>query len=98
MRRTLNSLNHIQMVLNLQSLLIMLHSNAVVEYGYQIPPYPETQAYVKNVLGYVQIQERQTVPETSDETNAADPKLQESYTILKDTVENEIGSFFSCIS
>lgn len=57
--------------------------NAVVEYGYQIPPYPETQAYVKNVLGYVQIQERQTVPETSDETNAADPKLQESYTILK---------------
>lgn len=97
MRRTLNSLNHIQMVLNLQSLLIML---VKCSGGVWIsdPPYPETQAYVKNVLGYVQIQERQTVPETSDETNAADPKLQESYTILKDTVENEIGSFFSCIS
>ena len=26
---------------------------AVMKYGYQIPPYAETQAYVKKVLGYV---------------------------------------------
>lgn len=28
---------------------------AVIKYGYSVPPYPETQAYVKKVLGYVQI-------------------------------------------
>ncbi|MFR8222677.1 MAG: lytic transglycosylase domain-containing protein [Blautia faecis] len=30
---------------------------AVIKYGYQVPPYSETQAYVKKVLGYMQIQD-----------------------------------------
>lgn len=67
--------------------------NAVVNYGYQIPPYPETQAYVQKVLGYVEIQERRTT--SSEGTGQADDKLGEAYETLKAAVEKNIDRFFS---
>lgn len=67
--------------------------NAVVQYGYQIPPYTETQNYVKKVLGYVKIQE-QRLPETDGEAESSDPELGTAYEILRSTVEQEIGRFF----
>lgn len=69
--------------------------NAVIEYGYQIPPYAETQAYVKKVLGYVQIQERRT--STSEENGEAQPDegLQKAYEVLKETVEKNVEHFYS---
>lgn len=70
--------------------------NAVIKYGYQIPPYTETQEYVKKVLGYVEIQERRTG--TSTETEGAgqpDEGLKKAYEVLKDAVEKNLDGFFS---
>lgn len=69
--------------------------NAVVQYGYQIPPYPETQAYVQKVLGYVKIQERGTTPSASQNTGQPDEDLGKAYEILKDTVEKNVDRFFA---
>lgn len=69
--------------------------NAVVNYGYQIPPYPETQAYVQKVLGYVEIQERRTTPSTSQDAGQPDEELKKAYEILKETVESNVDRFFS---
>ena len=66
--------------------------NAVVQYGYQIPPYSETQAYVRKVLGYVEIQERR--PTSSDGTGQSDDKLEKAYETLKAAVEKNIDHFF----
>ena len=66
--------------------------NAVVQYGYQIPPYSETQAYVRKVLGYVEIQERR--PTSSDGTGQSDDKLEKAYETLKAAVEKNIDRFF----
>lgn len=69
--------------------------NAVVDYGYQIPPYPETQAYVQKVLGYVEIQDRRTAPSVSQDTGQPDEGLGKSYEILKEAVEKNVERFFS---
>lgn len=69
--------------------------NAVVEYGYQIPPYSETQAYVQKVLGYVEIQERRTTPSASQDTGQPDDDLGKAYEILKETVEKNVDGFFA---
>ena len=63
-----------------------------MKYGYQIPPYAETQAYVKKVLGYVEIQQRQTSTSSSSakdaqKSDADTEKLQTSYELLKESVE-----------
>lgn len=67
----------------------------MIKYGYQIPPYAETQAYVKKVLGYVQIQERRMG--TSEESGEEQPDegLQKAYEVLKETVEKNVDHFFS---
>ena len=69
--------------------------NAVVEYGYQIPPYKETQDYVKKVLGYVSIQEQRTVPADTGESSETDGEVQRAYEILKEEVEQNLDHLFS---
>lgn len=69
--------------------------NAVVEYGYQIPPYKETQDYVKKVLGYVSIQEQRTVPADTGESSETDGEVQRAYEILKEEVEQNLDRLFS---
>lgn len=70
-----------------------------MKYGYQIPPYAETQAYVKKVLGYVEIQQHQTSTSSSSakdaqKSDADTEKLQTSYELLKESVEKHLDSFF----
>lgn len=69
-----------------------------MKYGYQIPPYAETQAYVKKVLGYVEIQQHQTSTSSSSakdaqKSDADTEKLQTSYELLKESVEKHLDSF-----
>ena len=65
---------------------------AVIKYGYQIPPYKETQNYVKKVLGYLTIEERKNGNNEGTET---DEDLSEPYQQLKTTVTEHVDSFFS---
>lgn len=68
---------------------------AVVKYGYQIPPYAETQAYVKKVLSYVQIQQGSSDSSSSQSSDTTDDSLKKSYQILKAVVEENLDRFFS---
>lgn len=65
---------------------------AVIKYGYQIPPYKETQNYVKKVLGYLTIAEGKT--ESGADTES-DEDLSEPYQLLKNAVTEHVDSFFS---
>lgn len=65
---------------------------AVIKYGYQIPPYKETQNYVKKVLGYLTIEERKNGNNEGTET---DEDLSEPYQQLKTAVIEHVDSFFS---
>lgn len=65
---------------------------AVIKYGYQIPPYKETQNYVKKVLGYLTIEERKSGNNEGTET---DEDLSEPYQQLKTAVTEHVDSFFS---
>lgn len=65
---------------------------AVIKYGYQIPPYKETQNYVKKVLGYLTIEERKNGNNEGTET---DEDLSEPYQQLKTAVTGHVDSFFS---
>lgn len=69
--------------------------NAVIKYGYQIPPYEETQNYVKNVLGYVSIQEQRTASSGREESSETDDEIQRAYEILKEEVEQNLDRLFS---
>ncbi len=69
--------------------------NAVIKYGYQIPPYEETQNYVKKVLGYVSIQEQRTVPSDTEESSETEDEIQQAYEILKEEVEQNLDRLFS---
>lgn len=66
---------------------------AVIRYGYQIPPYTETQNYVKKVMGYVSIQE-QRVGNANSETDENED-LSGAYGQLKAAVTDNIDRFFS---
>lgn len=69
---------------------------AVVQYGYQIPPYTETQNHVKKVMAYMEIQERTALSGSSDaDSEGQEEGLAEAYAILKEAVESHIDSFFS---
>lgn len=68
---------------------------AVIRYGYQVPPYSETQNYVKKVLGYVKIQENSSGNTSQEENEESEEDLSTSYNQLKKTVEEQAGSFFS---
>lgn len=65
---------------------------AVIKYGYQIPPYKETQNYVKKVLGYLTIEERKNGNNEGTET---DEDLSEPYQQLKTAVTEHVDRFFS---
>lgn len=65
---------------------------AVIKYGYQIPPYTETQNYVKKVLGYVSIQESTTGSTTSNGNDNED--LSGAFGQLKTAVTENIDRFF----
>ena len=66
---------------------------AVIKYGYQVPPYPETQAYVKKVLGLVEIHD--STSGTSTEIKTDQESLEKSYQVLKEAVAQNVDSFFS---
>ena len=65
---------------------------AVIKYGYQIPPYKETQNYVKKVMGYIEIQERRISQEENEGEKSED--LSAEYGQLKETVVENIDRFF----
>ena len=62
----------------------------VIKYGYQIPPFKETQKYVKTVLGYITIQERR-----AGSSDDLDEDLSGSYSQLKEVVAENAKRFFS---
>lgn len=66
---------------------------AVIRYGYQIPPYTETQNYVKKVMGYVSIQEA-SIGNADSETDENED-LSGAYGQLKAAVTDNIDRFFS---
>lgn len=68
---------------------------AVIQYGYQIPPYPETQNYVKKVLGYVSIQEAGASSGTISAEGDENEDLSGAYGQLKTVVTDNIDRFFS---
>lgn len=68
---------------------------AVIRYGYQIPPYKETQNYVKKVLGYISIQEAGTSNGTTSSEGNENEDLSGSYNQLRSVVTEYIDSFFS---
>lgn len=68
---------------------------AVVKYGYQIPPYAETQAHVKKVMGYMEIQEKRLAGSDTQEDGQSKDELKRSYEILKESVEKNIDRFFA---
>lgn len=62
----------------------------VIKYGYQIPPFKETQNYVKTVLGYLTIQERRT-----GSSEDLDEDLSGPYSQLREAVTGHADRFFS---
>lgn len=62
----------------------------VIKYGYQIPPFKETQNYVKRVLGYITIQERR-----AGNSEDLDEDLSGPYSQLKEAVSENADRLFS---
>ncbi len=62
----------------------------VIKYGYQIPPFKETQNYVKRVLGYITIQERR-----AGSSEDSDEDLSGPYSQLKEAVSENADRLFS---
>lgn len=60
------------------------------KYGYQIPPFKETQNYVKTVLGYITIQERRTGSQEDSDEDLSGP-----YSQLKEAVSENADRMFS---
>lgn len=65
---------------------------AVAQYGYQIPPYEETQNYVKKVLGYIEIQEGRISSGGNSDESTED--LSAPYGQLKEAVSENVDRFF----
>lgn len=65
----------------------------VISYGYQVPPFKETQDYVKKVLGYLTIQEQR--PEAPPDTEEAEEDLSGPYGQLKELVMENADRIFS---
>ncbi len=65
----------------------------VISYGYQIPPFKETQDYVKKVLGYLTIQEQK--PEAPPDTGETEEDLSGPYGQLKELVMENADRIFS---
>ena len=65
---------------------------AVIKYGYQIPPYEETQNYVKKVLGYIEIQEGRISSGGNSDESTED--LSAPYGQLKEAVSENVDRFF----
>lgn len=68
---------------------------AVINAGYQIPPYKETQNHVKKVMGYIQILEQPGGTEGSSDTEESPKELEKSYQLLKNAVTEYVPQFFS---
>lgn len=65
----------------------------VISYGYQVPPFKETQDYVKKVLGYLTIQEQR--PEAPPDAGEAEEDLSGPYGQLKELVMENADRIFS---
>lgn len=63
---------------------------AVVNAGYQIPTYKETQNHVQKVMGYLTVSNLDTDGAGQDTGNLDNP-----YALLKTAVQENVGSFFS---
>lgn len=68
---------------------------AVINAGYQIQPYKETQNHVKKVMGYIQILEQPGGTEGSSDTEESPKELEKSYQLLKNAVTEYVPQFFS---
>ena len=67
----------------------------VINYGYQIPPFQETQNYVKKVMGYISIQEQQPENFGTADSEGDTEDLSGSYQQLKEAVAGSAEIFFS---
>lgn len=63
---------------------------AVVNAGYQVPAYKETQNHVQKVMGYLTVSNLDKDGDGQDTEN-----LDNSYALLKTAVQENVGSFFS---
>ncbi|MBM6803319.1 transglycosylase SLT domain-containing protein [Mediterraneibacter glycyrrhizinilyticus] len=63
---------------------------AVVNAGYQIPAYKETQNHVQKVMGYLTVSDLDADGAGQDTGN-----LDNSYALLKTAVQENVGSFFA---
>lgn len=68
---------------------------AVINAGYQIPPYKETQNHVKKVMGYIQIQEQTGGIGNDSDAEENPEELGKSYQLLKNAVTEYVSEFFS---
>lgn len=68
----------------------------VINYGYQVPPFKETQDYVKKVMGYITIQEQQSgSTDPKDPAEDIEDDLSAPYEQLKEAVSENADRFFS---
>lgn len=68
---------------------------AVINAGYQIPPYAETQNHVKKVMGYIQILEQPGGTGNSSDAEESPEELEKAYQLLKNAVTEYAPQFFS---
>ncbi len=67
----------------------------VINYGYQVPPFKETQDYVKKVMGYITIQEQRKETSDMQVSGKEEEDLSSSYKQLKEAVVGNAEQFFS---
>lgn len=68
---------------------------AVINAGYQIPPYTETQNHVKKVMGYIQVLEQPGGTGSSPDVEESPKELEKAYQLLKNAVTEYVPEFFS---
>lgn len=68
---------------------------AVINAGYQIPPYTETQNHVKKVMGYIQVLEQPEGTGSSPDVEESPKELEKAYQLLKNAVTEYAPGFFS---
>lgn len=70
-------------------------TQAVINAGYQIPPYTETQNHVKKVMGYIQVLEQPEGTGSSPDVEESPKELEKAYQLLKNAVTEYAPGFFS---
>lgn len=67
---------------------------AVINAGYQIPPYKETQNHVKKVMSYLTILDKPSTGDDSQKNESDVKELNKSYGLLKTAIQENVNTFF----